>query len=210
MVQAVHRWWLRLLPLQLIMIMGGIGLAVGLTCAMTVLLLKGQVINVPLPSNAPPPPTLGVVFTPEVQHWAPKILQWSQQYSIDPNMLATVIQIESCGDPLAGSGAGAQGLFQVMPFHFTNGENMQDPDTNAYRGIQYLLGSLERSDGHIGLEPLDAAAVSPGAHLVHHLARLRHRGVAALLNPQVRSAGDIETRGWARRNLSLCRKNCTR
>lgn len=102
-------------------------------------------------SPVPPPPMIGEVFTPEVQYWTPKIMAWAAQYGVDPNMLATVMQIESCGDPTVGSSAGAQGLFQVMPFHFSPGEDMHDPDTNARRGIEYLRGGLELADGHIGL-----------------------------------------------------------
>src|SRR5258708_25319381 len=153
LVRVVHRLWLRFLPFQLVIIIGGIGLATGLTCAMTLLLLKGQVHNVPLPNAQPrpTPPAISALFTPEVQHWAPQIIQWSQKYGLDPNMLATVIQIESCGDYLAGSGAGAEGLFQVMPFHFQAGEDMHDPDTNALRGIEYLRGGLTRANRHIGL-----------------------------------------------------------
>jgi len=94
---------------------------------------------------------MGKVFTPEVQHWSTQIVGWSRQYDIDANLLATVIQLESCGDFAAGSGAGAQGLFQVMPFHFTPGEDMYDPDTNAKRAIAYLKGGLEKADGHVGL-----------------------------------------------------------
>ncbi|MCP4360243.1 MAG: lytic transglycosylase domain-containing protein [Chloroflexi bacterium] len=78
------------------------------------------------------------LFTPEVQHWTPQIMTWSNQYGLDPNMVATVMQIESCGDPGALSGAGAQGLFQVMPFHFQTGEDAFDPDTNAMRGMSFL------------------------------------------------------------------------
>ncbi len=96
-------------------------------------------------------PQLSAVFTPEVRHWSPLIYAWASAYQIDPNLIATVIQIESCGDFMAGSGAGAQGLFQVMPFHFADGEDMHDPDTNAKRGIEYLKGGLELADGHIGL-----------------------------------------------------------
>jgi len=46
-------------------------------------------------------------------------------------VIAIVIQIESCGSPVAMSGAGALGLMQVMPYHFENGENMINPDTNV-------------------------------------------------------------------------------
>jgi soluble lytic murein transglycosylase-like protein len=94
---------------------------------------------------------LSTVFTPEIQYWAPLIQAWAAVYQIDPNLIATVMQIESCGDPEVSSPAGAQGLFQVMPFHFESGEDMLDVQTNAKRGLEYLTGSLDRADGHAGL-----------------------------------------------------------
>src|SRR3972149_6264675 len=63
-------------------------------------------------------PILSPIFTPEVQHCADKIQGWSASAGIDPNLVATVMQIESCGDPQALSRSGAMGLFQVMPYHF--------------------------------------------------------------------------------------------
>ena len=108
----------------------------------------------PAPEGAVP---LGVVggiaplFTREVQHWAPQIVAWATEFGIDPNMAATVMQIESCGDPNAVSGSGAQGLFQVMPFHFSAGEVMQDPDTNANRGMAYLAQGMQMHNGDTGL-----------------------------------------------------------
>jgi hypothetical protein len=86
---------------------------------------------------------LSPIFAPEVLFWAPKIVEWANQWNLDPNLVATVMQIESCGDPQAISSAGARGLFQVMPFHFDAGEDMFDPDTNAYRGMKYLALGLE-------------------------------------------------------------------
>jgi soluble lytic murein transglycosylase-like protein len=94
---------------------------------------------------------LSAVFTPEVQHWAPQISAWSAAHGLDPNLVATVMQIESCGAPNVVSSAGAQGLFQVMPFHFTAGEQMQDPDTNAARGLAYLALGLQKGGGNAGL-----------------------------------------------------------
>ncbi len=94
---------------------------------------------------------LSAVFTPEIQYWAPLIQAWAAVYQIDPNLIATVMQIESCGDPEVSSPAGAQGLFQVMPFHFESGEDMLDVQTNAKRGLEYLTGSLDRADDHAGL-----------------------------------------------------------
>ena len=91
------------------------------------------------------------LFTREIQHWAPQIVAWAAEQGLDPNMAATVMQIESCGDPNAVSSAGAQGLFQVMPFHFSAGENMQDPDTNARRGMAYLAQGMQLTSGDTGL-----------------------------------------------------------
>lgn len=90
------------------------------------------------------------VFSKEVQHWNDQIIAWAAQHDLDPDKVATVMQIESCGDPNAVSRAGAQGLFQVMPFHFAAGENMQDPDTNAYRGMSYLVERLKQTNGDVG------------------------------------------------------------
>lgn len=92
---------------------------------------------------------LAPLFTPQVLAWKPQIIRWSDSYGLDPNLAATVMQIESCGNPRAVSSSGAQGLFQVMPFHFAAGEDMQDPETNARRGLAYLAESLLRSRGDI-------------------------------------------------------------
>ena len=83
------------------------------------------------------------LFTPEVQAWEEQILVWSERYGLDQNLIATVMQIESCGYIQAHSPAGAMGLFQVMPYHFLDGENPYHPATNAKRGLGYLRRSLE-------------------------------------------------------------------
>jgi soluble lytic murein transglycosylase-like protein len=98
-----------------------------------------------------PAPSLSTVFHPRVQRWEPEILRWAGAYGLDPNLVATVMQIESCGDPRAVSRSGAQGLFQVMPFHFEAGEDMQDPETNASRGLPYLAESLLLAEGDVEL-----------------------------------------------------------
>ena len=94
---------------------------------------------------------LAPLFTREVRYWGRDIVRWAGQHQLDPNMVATVMQIESCGDPEALSHAGATGLFQVMPFHFQSGENMFDPNTNALRGMQYLAERLIQTRGDAGL-----------------------------------------------------------
>ena len=87
------------------------------------------------------------IFTKEVQHWSKDIVRWANAVGVDPNLAATVMQIESCGDPRATSRSGATSLFQVMPFHFKLGENPYDPETNAQRGMNYLSRSLQAGGG---------------------------------------------------------------
>lgn len=90
---------------------------------------------------------LSPIFTPEVQYWGTRILAWSAEFGLDPNLAATVMQIESCGYARALSRSGAIGLFQVMPFHFSASDSPFDPDTNARRGLAYLAQSLDRARG---------------------------------------------------------------
>ncbi len=99
-------------------------------------------------SSAPPVASeLSPIFTREVQYWGNNIVRWANASSLDPNLVATVMQIESCGDPHALSRSGAMGLFQVMPFHFRYGENGFNVETNALRGLEYLARSLQTADG---------------------------------------------------------------
>lgn len=100
------------------------------------------------------PPVAGVlspVFTREVLRWEPEIIRWAADFELDPNLVAAVMQIESCGNPQAVSYAGAQGLFQVMPFHFASEEDMLDPETNAGRGVAYLAEMLGKNSNDVGL-----------------------------------------------------------
>lgn len=95
--------------------------------------------------------TLSPIFTKEVQHWSNDIVRWASAAAVDPNLAATIMQIESCGDPRATSRSGAMGLFQVMPFHFHLGENPYSPETNATRGLNYLSRSLQTGSGNARL-----------------------------------------------------------
>jgi soluble lytic murein transglycosylase-like protein len=90
---------------------------------------------------------LSPIFTPEVQYWGTSIVAWAAEFGLDPNLAATVMQIESCGYVRALSRSGAIGLFQVMPFHFSTSDSPFDPDTNARRGLAYLASSIQRAGG---------------------------------------------------------------
>jgi len=124
----------------------------------TILLLGEQVIHLldlPFSASSFNTPSTGDViaplFTHEIDHWAADIDRWATEYDLDPNLLATVMQIESCGHPTVSSSAGAQGLFQVMPFHFGSAEDQLDPDTNAMRGASVLNTCLEMANGDPGM-----------------------------------------------------------
>jgi hypothetical protein len=104
--------------------------------------------------DAGPDPThdlVSPVFTPEVQRWAPAIRRWSVEYSIPADLIAVVMQIESCGDPLAVSPSGAIGLFQVMPYHFSPEDDPFSAETNASRGLTYLAKGLSLAANEPGL-----------------------------------------------------------
>lgn len=99
-----------------------------------------------LTNTLPPADGIADLFAPEIQYWEKDILAWGEQYGLDPNLIATVMQIESCGYVKAKSVAGAMGLFQVMPQHFKEKEDPYDPDTNAYRGLSWLQKAINNSD----------------------------------------------------------------
>ena len=107
-----------------------------------------------LSADLPPVTTstsISPIFRVEIHHWADSISKWAAASQLDPNLVATIMQIESCGDPRARSSAGAMGLFQVMPFHFYAVDDPYNPDTNAARGLAYLAKSLATGGGNARL-----------------------------------------------------------
>jgi len=104
-----------------------------------------------VPSSVDLPPasstSISPIFRIEIHHWAASISKWAAASQLDPNLVATIMQIESCGDPRAKSGSGAMGLFQVMPFHFYAIDDPYNPDTNAARGLAYLARSVATGGG---------------------------------------------------------------
>ena len=110
------------------------------------------------------PSNLSPIFRREVLYWADNISKWASASNLDPNLVATIMQIESCGDPRAISSAGAMGLFQVMPFHFLSGDDPYDPETNAARGLAYLVRSLATANGDARLA---MAGYNGGIGVIH-------------------------------------------
>jgi len=111
-------------------------------------------IEIPIPSQTRSiDHRIAPFFSSSVQYWNEEIQNWATEYGLDPNLIATVMQIESCGDPKVISNAGAMGLFQVMPFHFSYEDDPFDPSTNALRGLSYLSHSMNLAgqDTNLGL-----------------------------------------------------------
>jgi hypothetical protein len=131
------------------------GAAIPPAAVILVSLIIVFILNLMTDATLPPSPPenvrIAALFTPEIQHWNHKIISWSDKYDLDPNLIATVMQIESCGHPRASSHAGAMGLFQVMPYHFSKEDDPYKPNINARRGLTYLKRSLEAVNGDVRL-----------------------------------------------------------
>ena len=99
-INSIQGYWLP--PLAVILI----GLIMTLAFSQIEIDLAGAPV-VPVPAagggttslTAPGQSGLAPLFTPEVQYWQTDILRWSESWGLDPNLVATVMQIESCGDP---------------------------------------------------------------------------------------------------------------
>jgi len=87
-----------------------------------------------------------------VSDYDPIIEQASREWNVDPNLLRSVMQQESGGNPVDKSGrpirssAGAAGLMQIMP-ETQSGlgvSNPDDPYQSIYGGAKYLSQMLDR------------------------------------------------------------------
>lgn len=68
----------------------------------------------------------------------------TKEFQVPPNVIASIMTIESAGLGNEESWVGAQGLFQVMPFHFdasirNNPAAMQEPLLNGRTGMKFFV-----------------------------------------------------------------------
>ena len=75
----------------------------------------------------------------------------STKHALDPNLIATMIYVESKGNVLAVSQKGAKGLMQLTPAVYKQ-YNVGDPfdiEQNIFSGTAYLASLLQRFDGNL-------------------------------------------------------------
>lgn len=100
-----------------------------------------------------------------------EILQYSEEYEIDPFLIAAVIRVESKYNPYAQSSKGARGLMQIMPITANWGaeeigmenfylEELFVPKTNIQIGTWYLRKLMNQFDRDV---PLVLAAYNGGS-----------------------------------------------
>lgn len=86
------------------------------------------------------------IFHPKVYEQKDLLYRLAQEKDIPVNFLAFIASIESGGNPEAGSGKGAVGLFQLMPQFFLEGvvdESMwHDPEVTGEIAAEYIRQCL--------------------------------------------------------------------
>jgi len=87
----------------------------------------------------------------------------ARKYNLTPELLKSVIAVESAGDHLAVSPAGAKGLMQLIDStaKYVGVRNVFDPEENIEGGAKYLREMLDTFDGNLELA-LAAYNAGPG------------------------------------------------
>ena len=102
-----------------------------------------QILRFEQPDELPAKPVLDPVRTTSLRDI---VLEASNRYSLDPDVVFSVIRAESAFDLKAVSPKGAQGLMQLMPQTATRlgVENPMDAAANVEGGTRYLRELLTR------------------------------------------------------------------
>jgi soluble lytic murein transglycosylase-like protein len=100
------------------------------------------------------------------------IEQAAARHNVDPNLVRSVIKVESNFNPNAVSRKGAMGLMQLMPStaRSLHVSNPFDPQQNVDAGVRHLKKLLESYGGNIrlSLAAYKAGAVARSAGVPHY------------------------------------------
>jgi hypothetical protein len=99
-------------------------------------------------------------FPEKINRWCSLITFYANKHNLDPDLVASVVWLESGGNEQAYSRSGAVGLMQIMPrdglassFMCINGPcfkdrpsttELKDPEFNIAYGTQFLAGLVKR------------------------------------------------------------------
>ncbi len=146
----------------------GAALALAL-CGMT--LTAGCVVS--SPSSVGGGPSIGCLESPDAERdrYAPVIDRVAMRHGVHPDLIDSLIYIESAFNPRAVSRKGAGGLMQLMPktASLLGIRDVFDPLQNIDGGVRHLRGLLQRYRGNL---PLALAAYNAGEQPVD-----RYRGI---------------------------------
>jgi soluble lytic murein transglycosylase-like protein len=149
------------------------------------------VTNVEPLQSSPPPAVPRATPTPRSgDPFRHLIVQAAERYALAPELVASVIRVESNFEPRAVSRKGARGLMQLMPgtAKLLGVQDAFDVGQNIDGGVRHLRGLLDRYRGDIALA---LAAYNAGAEAV-----TRHGGIPPF----------AETRAYVARIMQLVRR----
>lgn len=107
----------------------------------------------PYPGAGPGTMTEASKYSQGQQNFEPMIKEASEMEGVDPALIKAVIQVESGGNPMAVSPAGAQGLMQLMPDTAAElgVKDSLDPHQNIQAGTRLVKRLLDRYQGNLRL-----------------------------------------------------------